>query len=149
MPLQARIKKVIEDVELPQYQSAESAGFDLASAQDAVIEPNQIAKLRTGLIIEAPEGHFLLIAARSSLGLKKGLQLANSVGVVDRDYAGPEDEIHLLIRNITTQAVEVKKGERLAQGLFVKVDQVKWRESDMVREQSRGGIGSTGGYSSK
>jgi dUTP pyrophosphatase len=80
------------------------------------------------------------------LGLKKGLKLVNGIGVVDRDYAGPTDEIHILVHNFTALPVDIKKGDRLAQGMFVKVDQIEWEEVDNIREQSRGGYGSTGGY---
>ena len=145
--MKARIKKLDAGVPLPQYHTSESAAFALAANQDAEILPGQTVKVSTGLVIEAPPGHFLMIAARSSLGLKKGLKLLNGIGVVDRDYAGPNDEIHLLLHNFTGQPVEIKKGDRLAQGMFIRVDQVEWEEVDEVRPQDRGGYGSTGGYS--
>ncbi len=144
--MKAKITRLDKTVELPKYHTSESAAFDLAANVDAVIKPGEIGKIKTGLVIEAPQGHFLLIAARSSLGLKKGLKLVNGIGVVDRDYAGPEDEINILVHNFTTEAVEIKKGDRLAQGMFVQVDQIEWEETDVIREESRGGYGSTGGY---
>jgi dUTP pyrophosphatase len=146
MALLAKIQKLNPEVSLPKYHTAESAGFDLASSEDLVLEPGAIGKVKTGLIIEAPSGHFLLISARSSLGLKKGLKLINGIGVVDRDYAGPSDEIHILLHNFSKEKVEVKKGERLAQGMFIRVDQVEWEEVSEIRQDSRGGYGSTGGY---
>lgn len=144
--MKARITRIDKSVELPKYHTGESAAFDLAANQDAVVEAGGTAKISTGLIIEAPEGHFLMISARSSLGLKKGLKLLNGIGVVDRDYAGPEDEIHILIHNFSSQPVEIKKGDRLAQGMFIRVDQVEWEETEAIRSESRGGYGSTGGY---
>lgn len=144
--MKAKIKKLDLDVEVPKYHTAESAGFDLAVNEDVVVEPGGIAKVKTGLIIEAPPGHFLLISARSSLGLKRGLKLLNGIGVVDRDYAGPSDEIHILLHNFSKEKVEIKKGERLAQGMFIRVDQVEWEEVSEIRVDSRGGYGSTGGY---
>src|SRR3990167_10611989 len=120
--MKVKIKRLDPSVELPRYQTEESAAFDLASSEDAVIAPKEIKLLHTGLIIEAPKEHFLVIAARSSLPKKKGLTVAQGIGIVDRDYSGPEDEIRLQVHNFTDQPVEVKKGERLTQGMFLPVD---------------------------
>ena len=144
--MKARIKKLDAGVPLPQYHTSESAAFDLAANQDAEILPGQTVKVSTGLVIEAPPGHFLMIAARSSLGLKKGLKLLNGIGVVDRDYAGPNDEIHLLLHNFTGQPVEIKKGDRIAQAMFVAISRAVLEEAEMLAEESRGGFGSTAGY---
>jgi dUTP pyrophosphatase len=144
--MKAQIKKLNPNVALPQYHTSESAGFDIASAADMTIAPGEVAKIPTGLVIAAPTGHFLLIAARSSLPLKKGLAMANGIGVVDPDYAGPSDEVHIIVHNFTTHPVEVKKGERLAQGVFLRTEQAQWEEVDQLRDVDRGGIGSTGGY---
>lgn len=144
--LQARIKKVLEGVELPKYHSLEAAGFDIAAGESVNIQPGEIKKIRTGLVIEAPEGHFLLLTCRSSLAMKKGLILANGVGTIDRDYSGPEDEVHIIVRNITQDVVSVSFGERLVQGIFLPVRQVEWLEVEKMDKQNRGGIGSTGGY---
>ena len=144
--MKAKIKRLHSDIELPTYQTGESAGFDLAASVDLVVQPGEIAKVPTGLIIEAPEGHFLAVFNRGSLNLKKGLTLSNNVGVVDRDFAGPTDEIMLLLFNRTSEAVSISKGERLCQGLFLRVDQVEWEEVEDMASKDRGGFGSTGGY---
>ena len=144
--MKVNIKKLDPSVDLPKYHTSESAGFDIASSADITIPAGQVVKIPTGLVIAAPKGHFLLIAARSSLPLKKGLNMANGIGVVDPDYAGPSDEIHIIVHNFTAKDVEVKKGERLAQGIFLPVEQAVWEEVDSLRETDRGGMGSTGGY---
>ena len=144
--MKAKIKRLNKEVALPQYHTRESAGFDIASSVDITVAPGQVVKIPTGLVIAAPKGHFLLIAARSSLPLKKGLAMANGIGVVDPDYAGPSDEIHIILHNFTDAPVEVKKGERLAQGIFLPVEQAQWEEVDELRPVDRGGMGSTGGY---
>ena len=144
--MKAKIVRLDKSVQLPQYQTSESAGFDIASSESRTIKPKEVVLLRTGLIIQAPEGHFLLIAARSSLPLKKGLMVSNGIGIVDRDYCGPEDEIKLNVYNFTNHDVIVEKGDRLAQGLFLPVDQVEWIETENIKEDSRGGFGSSGGY---
>ncbi|HYV33872.1 MAG TPA: dUTP diphosphatase [Candidatus Limnocylindria bacterium] len=144
--MKVKIKKLDASIELPQYHTSESAGFDIASSTDVIVPPGEVVKIPTGLVIASPKGHFLLISARSSLPSKKGLTMANGIGVVDPDYAGPNDEIHIIVHNFTKNPVKVKKGERLAQGIFLPVDQAEWQESDMMRETDRGGMGSTGGY---
>jgi dUTP pyrophosphatase len=142
----AGIRKLSPEIELPKYQTLESAGFDIACSEDMVIKAGEVAKIPTGLVIAAPKGHFLLIAARSSLPTRKGLTMANGIGVVDADYAGPNDLIHIIVFNFTKKDVEVKKGERLAQGIFLPVEQAQWKEVNELRDKDRGGIGSTGGY---
>ena len=146
--MNVRIKRNDPSTPLPQYHTSESAGFDIASSVDITVPVGEVVKIPTGLVIEAPKGHFLLIAARSSLPLKKGLAMANGIGVIDPDYAGPKDEISIIVINFTQKPVEVKKGERLAQGIFLPVEQASWEEVDQLREKDRGGVGSTGGYQS-
>lgn len=144
--MNAKIIRLDETVELPRYETHESAGFDIAINQDGEIKPNEIKMFSTGLVIEAPENHFLMLVARSSLPTKKGLRMANSIGIVDRDYAGPNDEIFVKLHNITNEIVSVKKGEKLIQGIFIRIDQVQWNEVPSIRTVNRDGFGSTGGY---
>jgi dUTP pyrophosphatase len=131
-------------VTLPAYGTSEAAGFDLASAHDVIVGPRHIALIRTGLVIEVPAGHFLGIFARSSTPLKRGLIVANGVGVVDPDYSGPTDEIMIQVWNITDADVTVRKGDRLAQGIVLPSPRVTWEEVTEVREVARGGFGATG-----
>lgn len=144
--MKVKITRLDKSIGLPKYHTNESAAFDFSASQDVVVPPRSLAKVPTGLIMEAPEGHFLLITARSSLATKKGLMLSNGVGTIDRDYSGPEDEIKISIYNFTDQEVKIEKGERLAQGLFLRVEQADWDEVEKIREVSRGGYGTTGGY---
>src|SRR3989344_4079224 len=120
--MKVKIKRLDPTVELPRYQTDESAAFDLATSESAQLQPKEIKLLHTGLIIEAPPGHFLLISARSSLPLKKKLMIAQGIGVVDRDYSGPDDEIRLQVYNFSDKVVEVQKGERLAPEIFLHFD---------------------------
>jgi len=69
--------------------------------------------------------------------------VANGVGVVDPDYSGPSDEVKIEVINFTQKPVRVKKGDRIAQGLFIPVVQAQWIEADEIRSASRGGFGST------
>jgi len=142
--LSARIRRLRPDVPLPVYQTPESAGFDLAASEDTTVAPGQVALVPTGLVIEVPHGHFLGVFARSSTPLKRGLMVANGVGVVDPDYSGPDDEVKIEVVNFTQAPVHVKKGDRIAQGLFIPVTQARWVEADAIRAESRGGFGATG-----
>jgi dUTP pyrophosphatase len=129
---------------LPRYESDGAAGFDLAAAEDRVVAPGEVQLVPTGLVIEVPTGMFLGIFARSSTPLKRGLMVANGVGVVDADYCGPADEIKIAVLNFTSQTVAVKAGDRIAQGILLPITRVHWEEADDLAQPSRGGFGSTG-----
>ena len=139
-----RIRRLDTTLPLPMYATAESAGFDLSAAADLTIAPGQIALVPTGLVIEVPSGYFLGIFARSSTPLKRGLLVANGVGIIDPDYSGPDDEVRIQVLNITAAAVAVKRGDRLAQGIVLPAPRVTWDETTVLREETRGGFGSTG-----
>lgn len=140
------IKILDKSIDVPQYQTPKSAAFDISSAISAEIAPFSFLKIPTGLIIKTPENYFLLIAARSSLAIKKGLILANGIGIIDSDFSGPNDEINLMVFNITNKISYISKNERLAQGLFLPINQVTWNLVECINSPNRGGFGSTGGY---
>ncbi len=140
----ARITRLDGSVSLPSYQTAGSAGFDLAASQEVTIQPGEVALIPTGLVIEVPEGHFLGIFARSSTPLKRGLLVANGVGVVDPDYSGPSDQVLIEVLNFTSRPVTVKKGDRIAQGIIIPAVRVEWQEVERIKDVSRGGFGATG-----
>jgi dUTP pyrophosphatase len=139
-----RIRRLSPSIPLPRYESVDAAAFDLAAAADVTIQPGQVALVPTGLVIEVPRGMFLGIFARSSTPLKRGLMVANGVGIVDPDYCGPEDEVKIAVLNFTEKPVHVQSGDRIAQGVFLPATRVSWEETDAVRTESRGGFGSTG-----
>lgn len=140
-----RIRRLHPSVPMPEYQTPGAAGFDLAASADVEIPAGRIALVPTGLIVEVPAGYFLGIFARSSTPLKRGLMVANGIGVVDQDYCGPADEVRIQVLNFTEAAVQVKQGDRIAQGLFIPVSRADWRETEAdLREGSRGGFGATG-----
>ena len=132
------------DALLPEYKSAGACAFDLAPIEDAVIEPGQIVRLKTGLVICVPEGYTLLIAARSSLPKKFGLCIPQGFGIVDQDFCGPDDELLLQLLNFSKESVTIKAGDRLAQGMFVPIMKCDFTEVKDLTAPSRGGFGSTG-----
>jgi dUTP pyrophosphatase len=138
------VTRLSTDVSLPQYQTEGAAGFDLASSVEMVIAPGEVTLVPTGLVIAVPQGHFLGVFARSSTPLKRGLMVANGVGVVDQDYCGPADEIKIEVYNFTSAAVTVQRGDRLAQGVLMPFVRAEWEEQGTPSGATRGGFGSTG-----
>lgn len=141
--MRIKIKRVDKSLPLPEYQTAGSVAFDLCSRIDEVISAHGTKILPSNLIIHVPDGHFLLIAARSSTH-KKGLLPANGIGIIDQDYSGEHDEIGILLYNFTDSPVEIKRGDRIAQGLILPYEKAEWEEEDEMGKNSRGGFGSTG-----
>jgi dUTP pyrophosphatase len=137
------VTRLRSSVPLPAYSSPGAAAFDLAAADDVEIGPGEIKLIGTGLVVAVPEGHFLAIFARSSTPLKRGLMVANGVGVLDADYCGPTDELKIQLLNVTNEPVAIKAGDRLAQGMVLQAPRVEFVEGEATAP-SRGGFGSTG-----
>ena len=141
--MRLRVTRLNPSVPLPVYSSPGAAAFDLAAAEDIEVPPGQIRLIGTGLVIKVPDQHFLAIIARSSTPLKRGLVVANSVGVIDPDYCGPADEVKIQGLNVTGATVAVKHGDRIAQAMVLPATRVTFEEAEAT-EPSRGGFGSTG-----
>lgn len=142
--MQVDIQRIDSTLPLPQYHTAGAAGFDFYAREATAIAPHSLARIPSNFIIRVPEGFVLFITARSSLAVKKGLMLSNGVGIVDSDFCGPADEILISVYNFTSQPVTVERGERIAQGIFVRMDRAQWQEVEGMEGKSRGGFGSTG-----
>jgi dUTP pyrophosphatase len=138
------VHRLDPSVLVPSYATPGSAGFDLAASVDMSVAPGEVALVPTGLVIEVPAGHFLGIFARSSTPLKRGLMVANGVGVVDSDYCGPNDEIKIEVLNFTSAPVDIRRGDRLAQGIIVPFVKAEWDERSAAARPTRGGFGATG-----
>lgn len=143
--MQVKITRLRDGINLPRYQTEDSAAFDLAASTDIIIGGGTTELIPTGLVIQVPCRYVLLITPRSSLFRKKGLIIPNSPGVVDPDYCGSEDEVFVQAHNIRHENVSVSAGERIAQGFIVPAPRVEWIET-APKEESRGGFGSTDGY---
>lgn len=141
--MKVKIKRLDKSLDLPVYQTKGSVGFDISARKDTEIEAGSIGLIPGNIIVQTPPGYMLLLALRSSTPKKKGLIKPHGIGVIDQDYCGESDEIMIQVYNNTQNTVKVEKGERIAQGIFVKVDVFDWEEVDQMGE-SRGGFGSTG-----
>ncbi len=142
--MQITIKRLDPKFPLPAYHTAGAAAFDFYAREEMKIPPHTLARIPTNLVIATPEGYALIIAARSSLAHKKGLMLANGIGVIDSDYRGDDNEILISVYNFTDTSTVVERGDRLAQGMFIKVAQAEWHETLSMTEENRGNFGSTG-----
>jgi dUTP pyrophosphatase len=131
------------------YKTEGSVGFDICCYEDVEISPGEIKLVRTGIRVKILEGKiFAAIFPRSSLSLKKNLILGNSVGIIDLDYCGKDDEIKLILVNIGKEKIKLSKGERIGQIVFLRFEKPEIKITSNLSEfgESRGGFGSTGGY---
>ena len=134
--LTVRIRRLDPSVELPAYAHGWLGRVRSRRVRNTVIAPGEVRLVPTGLVIEVPAGMFLGVFARSSTPLKRGLMVANGVGVVDSDYCGPTDEIKVPTLNFTAAPVTVAKGDRIAQGILLPSPRVEWDEVGELREGS-------------
>ncbi len=141
--MKIRIKRIDKSLPLPIYETDGSVGFDLLAREDVLVEPKEIVLIPSNVIVEVPDGYALIVASRSSTPRKHGLTKPHGIGVIDKDYCGPEDEVKIQVYNFTDKSVEIKKGTKIAQGLFMRVDRFDFEEVDEVSSKSRGGFGST------
>lgn len=142
-PLTVHVTRIHPDAQLPAYETRGAAAFDLAAVATVTVPPGKVALIPTGLVVRVPLRMFLGIFARSSTPVKRGLMVANGVGVIDPDYCGPTDEIKIAVINFTDGEVTVRAGDRIAQGIFLEAPRIEWVEGEAAT-QSRGGFGSTG-----
>ena len=130
---------------LPTYATALSAGMDLRANidEDITLQPMQRQLVPTGLYIALPEGYEAQIRPRSGLALKHGVTVLNTPGTVDADYRG---EIMVLLVNFSNEPFVVKDGERIAQMIVAKHEQVNFELTETLDETERGagGYGHTG-----
>ena len=141
----AAAERLYENVKLPVRATAGSAGYDIISPVDFVLEPGQSIKVPTGLRIKMEPGWMLLILPKSGLGSRFRLQLDNTMGLIDADYYDSDNEGHIFIKitNDTNEGkvVDIRAGSGFAQGLFIPYGIT---EDDDTEAARNGGFGSTG-----
>jgi dUTP pyrophosphatase len=130
---------------LPQYETNGSAGMDVRAnlEEPILILPLGRALVKTGLFLEMQNGMECQVRPRSGLALKRGITVLNSPGTIDADYRG---EVGVILINLSNEDVEIQDGERIAQLVFCKVEQVEFIQVDVLSDSERGagGFGSTG-----
>lgn len=131
--------------ELPEYKTSASAGMDLrANLEETIILKPMARKIvKTGLFMELPIGHEAQVRPRSGLAIKKGVTVLNSPGTIDADYRG---EIGVILVNLSQEDFEINNGDRIAQLVIAKHEQITWKSVEVLEESERGagGFGSTG-----
>lgn len=130
---------------LPRYETSGSAGLDLRADITEAIELKSLERtlIPTGLYIELPVGYEAQIRPRSGLAIKKGLSLVNSPGTIDSDYRG---EIKVILVNLSNETQTIPVGERIAQMVIARYEQIEWKSVEILSDTTRGsgGFGSTG-----
>ena len=129
---------------LPERSTKNAAGYDFYNPEEVKINPGEIVYVKTGVKAKFPEEVALLLLNRSSNPKKKGLELANGVGLVDADYYNNPDnegEIAFAFKNTRDDVVVIEEGEKLGQGMFVPFFITN---DDSVENERTGGFGSTG-----
>ena len=130
---------------LPEYATSGSSGMDIRANLSApeTLKPLERKLIPTGLFIELPHGYEAQIRPRSGLAIKQGITCLNSPGTVDADYRG---EIKVILINLSAEELTIHHGDRIAQMVIQKVEQIQWNNVDAINETTRGegGFGHTG-----
>lgn len=130
---------------LPEYATELSAGMDLRANIDApiVLKPMQRCIIPTGLYMSLPAGYEAQVRPRSGLAIKKGITVLNSPGTIDADYRG---EVGVILINLSQEDWTVTDGERIAQMVIARHEQVEWNQVEILDETERGagGFGHSG-----
>ena len=136
-----------ESINLPERKTKYSAGYDVEAAEDCVIPAFKLGQaptlVKTGLKAYMPEDEYLMLCNRSSNPKKKGLVMANSIGIIDSDYyENPDNDGHFMFAffNIKAEDIEIKKGDVIGQAIFKKYEII---DSDNASGERVGGFGST------
>jgi len=134
-----------EDIPLPEYATAGSAGLDLRAAvdSDVVLLPGERKLIPTGLTLAIPEGYEGQVRPRSGLALKHGISMANTPGTIDSDFRGP---VQVVLINHGKERFVVRRGDRIAQLVICPVAHARLVEVESLPETARndGGFGHTG-----
>jgi dUTP pyrophosphatase len=145
MPIDIQVSRLPhgEGLPLPQRATPGSAGYDLASAEEVVLEPMERKLVATGIRIAIPPGYECQIRPRSGLAIRHGISLPNTPATIDSDYRG---EIKVPMINLGAESFTVTRGMRIAQMIFAEVTQARFDEVAELPESGRGegGFGSTG-----
>lgn len=144
-PVKLEMRKGTMDYILPVRATSRSACYDLASPISVTIEPHSSALIWTNVKSYMLQDEVLEVYVRSSIGIKKGLMLKNTVGVIDSDYysnKSNDGNIAVCLYNMSDEVVVIERGERIAQCMFQKYLTVD--NDTFLKDERTGGIGSTG-----
>lgn len=135
------IKPLHPDFKPPRYATAGAAGFDMHAMEGGSVAPGQVAKISLGCAVAVPQGHALLLTARSGHGLKFGAGVPHGYGLIDSDYRG---ELFMVL--CAEKVMSWAKGDRIGQAVIVPVAHARFDLVDELpgTDRGNGGFGSTG-----
>ena len=142
--LSLKIKRLDTGLPLPSYAHPGDAGLDLYAAESRTLAPQERALVGTGIAVAIPDGYAGFVQPRSGLAITRGLSLVNSPGLIDAHSRG---EIKVVLINLDpTTPIEIARGDKIAQLIVQRVENVTLLEVDQLDETRRGagGFGSTG-----
>ena len=125
---QVRIKRIDDALPLPKFETSGSVGFDLIARQDVIVHHHRPSLVPANIIVKIPRGYMLMITLRSSTPRKFELMMPHGVGIIDQDYNGEEDEVMIQVQRTHPGETIVKRGDRIAQGIFVNDTEFFWLE---------------------
>ena len=142
--MKARIKLLTDTARVPTYATDGSAAFDIYADMSINIDSDDLKIISTGIAVEVPENHVMLIYSRSGHGFRYGLRLSNCTGVIDSDYRG-EIKVAMTL-DMPDGYVRIELGDRIAQGIIMPIEKTEFEIVDELSETVRGsnGLGSTG-----
>lgn len=139
-----KFTKMTSEAVTPSHGRFGDAGYDLSSLEGVILEPFERKLIKTGISIELPLGFAALVIPRSGNAINKGLSLVNTPGLIDSNYRG---ELKAIAINLDPKTpIEIRKGDRIAQLIIIKAEEVDFTEVDELSETERGsgGFGSSG-----
>ncbi len=142
--MRVRINRTDPSAFLPEYAHGpqEDAGLDLRALEDALLEPGVARTVRTGIAIELPPGYEAQLRPRSGLALRHMITLPNAPATIDPGYRG---EIQVILLNLGREPYLVRRGDRIAQMVVARYEQVEWEEGELnSTRRGAGGFGSSG-----
>lgn len=141
--MRIKIQKISEDAIIPHYAHDGDAGMDVYSPKEYILPPSHRLLIGTGLKIEIPKGYEMQIRPKSGLAIKEGVSVLNTPGTIDSGYRG---EVGVILINHSSRPYSIKKGQKIAQFVFNKVEIVELVLADRITKTGRGegGFGSTG-----
>lgn len=141
--MRIKIQKISEDAIIPHYAREGDAGMDVYSPKGYILPAGHRLLIGTGLKIEIPKGYEMQIRPKSGLAIKEGISILNAPGTIDSGYRG---EVGVILINHSSRPYSIKKGQKIAQIVFNKVEMVELVLADRITKTCRGegGFGSTG-----
>lgn len=138
-----KIKEIYNNIKLPKRSTAMSAGHDISIPFDTSIKNGEIVKIPTGIRCKMDDGYVMFVFPRSSMGIKKGMVICNTIPVIDGDYFGADNEGHIFIcvTNTYKKPIELNSGDNIVQAVFTKFGVA---DDEEITEKRFGGVGSTG-----